>query len=408
MTNTIRHGITETEILGRGQIVLMAIATGVIAANLYYAQPLLHTLGTTFHAGEAAVAIAVTVSQSAFALGLFFVVPLGDLFERRRLILALLGVVVTGMVLAAVAPNLTTFYIAMAVTGVACVAAQVIVPLAADLASPEKRGQVVGTVMSGLLMGILLARTLSGLISGISSWRAVYWVGAGLTAVLALIIRVALPRNRKEAQVTSYRALLSSTIRIFLDERELRYRAILGMAGFACFSILWSTLAFLLSAPPYRYSNGVIGLFGLVGAAGALCARSAGRLVDLGRATLMTAVFVTLIVVSLVILGADRDVLIVVLLGVVVLDVGVQGLHITNQSVIFRILPAARSRVNASYMVFYFVGGALGSAIGGATFQLRGFVASTLAGAAVGLLTLMFVGYEQFTRSRSVNLANAD
>lgn len=386
--------------LGRGQVLLMAVATGVVAANLYYAQPLLHAIGTAFGIGAAASALSVTVTQVAFAFGLFLVVPVGDLLNRQRLISVLLAVIVGGMVLAALAPNVTIFYVAMAIVGSSCIAAQVIVPMAADLASPEHRGEVVGTVMSGLLVGILLARTISGIVAGAAGWRAVYWMGAALTATLIVVLRFALPADRAPRGTLGYRALLVSTVRIFAAERELRHRAVLGLAGFAAFSILWSTLAFLLASAPYGYSSTVIGLFGLVGAAGALCARPAGRFVDAGRSGRTTVLFLLAIISSLVLMAAGKASLVLVIFGVLLLDVGVQGLHITNQSVIYRLRADARSRVNAAYMVMYFVGGAVGSAVGGVAYQYGGFAGACGVGAAIAFGALVLVGYERARTAR--------
>lgn len=372
----------------------MAVATGVVAANLYYGQPLLHMIGQSFGVGEAGASLSVTLTQIAFAFGLFFVVPLGDLMDRHRLVTVLLSVVVVGAIVAATAPDLAVFYLAMAVIGSCCIAAQVIVPMAADLAVPERRGEVVGTVMSGLLLGILLARTVAGVVAGFGGWRTVYWMGAALTATLVLVLRASLPPDRPASGALDYRALLVSTAKIFAAERELRTRAMLGFAGFAAFSLLWSTLSFLLAGPPYRYSSTVVGLFGLVGVAGAMAAKPAGRLADAGRSVPSTVLFLCAIAASLIDMAVGRSNLLLVIIGIVVLDVGVQGLHITNQSVIYRLRSDARSRVNASYMVLYFLGGAAGSAVGGFTYQAAGFAGACWAGVAIGVAALGLFGWE--------------
>jgi len=238
--------------------------------------------------------------------------------------------------------------------------------MAAALSSDHERGRVVGTVMSGLLLGILLARTVSGYVAAASSWRVVYVCAAGLMVVLAVVLRLSLPTYRAVTELT-YPKVLTSVVRIFRREPVLRRRALYGGLSFAAFAVLWTSLAFLLSAAPYRYGAGTIGLFGLVGAAGALMASLAGRMADAGRQQAMTVATAFAIMASFVLLLIAPHQLAVLIVGIVLLDVGCQGIHITNQSEIYALAGEARNRVNSAYMTCYFTGGTLGS-VGSALF----------------------------------------
>lgn len=384
MTNPAAPATTG---ISRRFTLLLATACGVAVANLYYSQPLLSTIASSLHTGAATAGLTVTLAQIGYALGLALLVPAGDMLNRRRLVPAVLLLTAGALVGSAVAPGIGVLVALAAVVGVGSVAAQILVPLAASLAREAERGRVVGTVMSGLLLGILLARTASGLVAGASSWRVVYLAAAVVVVALAAVLARSLPEDRSRPRL-AYGALLRSTVALFASEKLLRRRAALGGLGFAAFSIFWTTMAFLLAKPPYGYTASVIGLFGLVGAAGALCASAAGRLADRGLARWSTVAFAVAIAGSWALTWLGHRSLAALIVGIVVLDVGVQGLHVTNQSLIYRLAPEARSRINASYMVCYFTGGALGSALGGALYVAGGWAAVCVAGAATGLIAL--------------------
>ena len=267
--------------MSRGLILLFAVATGQAVACNYLAQPLLETIRDLFGVSAAVAGLIVTAAQIGYAAGLILLLPLGDLFERRRLITTLAAITVVGLVAAAVAPSIGFLIAAAGVIGTTSVMAQLLVPFAATLSPEAERGRVVGTVMSGLLLGILLARTFSGLVADVAGWRAVYVIAAVLMAAQAVLLYVKLPRYRQSAGL-SYPKLLASVLDIARGEPVLRRRALYGAFSFASFSILWTTLAFLLAGPAYGFSDGVIGLFGLVGAAGALTASVVGRFTDRG------------------------------------------------------------------------------------------------------------------------------
>ena len=272
----------ERQALSSRLVLLMAVATGAVVANLYYAQPLLNEVSRSLHVGSAAASTVVTATQVGYAAGLLLIVPLGDLRPRRSLVVLLFALSAVALVACAIAPNLWLFEAGSVAAGCASVAGQVMVPFAADLAPEERRGRVVARIMTGLLLGILLARTVSGVVAELAGWRAIYWISAGLMVVFAAVLWRALPAEGRRPHL-SYPHLVGSSLRLLVDEPTLRRRAWHGAMAFAAFSVLWTSLAFLLSAAPYHYSNLVIGLFGLAGVAGVAAANLAGKLADVNR-----------------------------------------------------------------------------------------------------------------------------
>ncbi|BES85994.1 sugar transporter [Pectobacterium araliae] len=367
---------------------IMSVATGLAVASNYYAQPLLETIARVFALSVNQAGFIVTAAQLGYAVGLLFLVPLGDMFERRTLIVGMTLLAAGGMLITASAPTLWIMIAGTALTGLFSVVAQLLVPLAATLATPETRGKVVGTIMSGLLLGILLARTVAGALASLGDWRTVYWVASTLMVIMALILWRALPRISQQ-NTLNYPQLLSSIFRLFFTTPLLRTRAILGCLSFANFSILWTSMAFLLASPPYGYSEGVIGLFGLVGAAGALAASRAGRLVDQGKAKPTTSVGIILLLLSWGFIALGIHSVAALLIGIIVLDLAVQGVHVTNQSVIYRMMPEARNRLTAGYMTSYFIGGALGSLLSASAYQQWGWLGVCVAGGTISLLNML-------------------
>jgi predicted MFS family arabinose efflux permease len=244
----------------------------------------------------------------------------------------------------------------------------VIVPYAANLSSPERRGATVGTVLSGLLLGILLARTASGLVGAWLGWRTIYWIAAALMLLVALLVHHGLPRSEPELRLSWFELIRSAGV-LVRTQPLLRESALLGALFFCAFSAFWTTLVFFLQTPPYHYGTGVAGLFGLVGAAGAACAPLIGRIADRygARRNIFIALLVTLS--SFVILYALGRHLAGLIVGVILLDIGVQAGHISNQTRIYGLVPEARSRLNMVYMVSYFTAGAIGSYVGTVLWQ---------------------------------------
>ena len=388
MSRAASNETEELQPLSGTLITLMSIAIGVIVANLYYLQPLLHQVTKDFRIGESKATLLLVLIQAGYAVGLAFVVPLGDLIPRRRL--AVLVFVLASVVVFAGA-TVHSFVLFAAVTfliGLASCGGQVIIPLGADMAEPSQRGRVIGRLMTGLLMGLVLSRSVSGLIAQAAGWRTVYVAAGVALALMALMLFRVLPNEPVRSHVP-YHRLLAGTLGLFASQPMLRRRALYGLLIFASFSTLWTTLAFHLSAAPFHYNNLVIGLFGLFGAAGVLAANVAGRNADKERSHLTTIVCGALILLSFVVLYVGRNVAVVLVIGIILLDAGMQGLQITNQSIIYSLAPDARSRINSAYMVCAFIGAALGSLAAGQCYVYAGWGGDCLLGGGIGLAILV-------------------
>ncbi|KOC87552.1 MFS transporter [Winslowiella iniecta] len=369
-------------------VALMSVATGLSVACNYYVQPLLETIARNFDLSVNQAGFIVTTAQLGYAAGLLLLVPLGDMLERRGLIVVMSLLAAGGMVITALSSSLAMMLLGTVLTGLFSVVAQILVPLAATLAAPEKRGKVIGTVMSGLLLGILLARTVAGGLAQLGGWRTVYWVASILMVLMALALWRGLPRYRQSVPL-NYPQLLRSIFQLYGGNRVLRTRAMVGCLSFANFSVLWTSMAFLLASPPYNYSEGMIGLLGLVGAAGALAARQAGSLADKGKARITTTLGLLIMLASWGITAVGAHSLLALIVGIILLDLAVQGVHITNQSVIYRRMPEARNRLTSGYMTSYFIGGAVGSLVSASAFQHAGWYGVCAAGVVLTLLNLL-------------------
>ncbi|WP_211280131.1 MFS transporter [Streptomyces lushanensis] len=373
----------------RALTVLFAIAAGGAVANLYYAQPLLDVIAGDLRVGESVVGLLITATQIGYALGILFIVPLGDFRDRRRLIPLMMVLSAGALVACAVAPEIITLALAMVAVGVTTVSGQILTPLAGDLADDASRGRIVGIVVSGLLSGILVARIFSGLIADAISWRAVFLIAAGVVLVLAFLLRRSIPRLKPKTAVISYGAVLRSVFSLIAHERKLQVTMVLGATGFGLFTMFWTALTFLLSDPPYRYPIWAIGLFGIAGLVGAVAAQGAGRVHDRGRSVAGTGLAWLLVAVAWVVAGFGGHVLVFVVVGIVLLDIGVQGQNILNQSRIFQISAAARSRLNTAYIAGNFVGGSIGSFAAALLWSTGGWPAVCATGAALSAVALL-------------------
>ncbi|CAB3672838.1 putative transporter [Achromobacter dolens] len=374
-------------------MLLLAVACALSVANVYYAQPLLDAMGREFRLDEGAVGIVVTATQLGCALALVLVVPLGDLLDRRRLMLAQLGLLVLALAavaLASAAPWLLAGMLALGLLGTAMT--QGLLALSAALAAPHERGRVVGAVQGGVVIGLLLARTLAGAVADLWGWRAVYLVSASLAALLALALALArwLPRRALPAAGLGYGALLRSMFTLLAHERVLRVRGMIALLMFAVFSAFWTALVLPLSAPPYSLTHTAVGAFGLVGVAGVLVAARAGRLADRGHAQLTTGAGLALLCLAWVpIAFLDRS-LWALALGVLVLDIAAQALHVTNQAMIFSISAQAHSRLVGGYMMFYAVGSGLGSIASTFVYARAGWLGVCALGLGLSLAATLF------------------
>ena len=368
---------------------LFSLACGLAVANLYYAQPLLGLMAQSFAVDPAQTGLVVTCTQLGYALGLVVLVPLGDRLENRSLIVSVMLGSVLALLAMAASTQIVVFAVASILVGVSSVVAQILIPLAAHFTPEESRGQVVGKVMSGLLLGILLARAAAGFLSDSIGWRGVYFLSASLMLAMAVLLRVCLPRRQPTSNL-SYGQLLSSLKNIYLEEPLLRRRAFYQFLMFGSFSLFWTGITFLLSAAPFFASQTQIGLFALVGALGALVAPWVGQQGDRGRARPLTGASFALAIVGFSLTALPIPNLLgrslVLVLGAILLDVAVQATLILGQQQIYSLRPEQRSRLNTLYIATFFLGGAAGSGLSGWLFSLGGW---TLLSAAGGLLPLV-------------------
>ncbi|MCX2740742.1 MFS transporter [Pontibacter anaerobius] len=355
--------------LTRSTLWLMTIAAGMVVANNYYNQPLLVKIADTFQVPEAQAGIVAMLSQVGYAIGLLFIIPLGDMLRRKRLILIDFVLIILSLLLAAYAPNIYTLMAASLLIGATCVVPQLFVPMAAHLAKPEERGKAVGTVMSGLLVGILFSRTLSGFVGEHLGWRAMFLIAAGLMLVLWVALYFLLPEIHPEFK-GNYKSLMKSLLHLFRTEPVLRLASARGALSFACFGGFWTTLVFLLEGPPFFKGSDVAGAFGLVGAGGAIMASVMGRLSDRFDTRYIQMATLVMIILAYVVFGSFSYSILMLVVGVILLDLGLQGSHISNQTLIFSLDPAARNRLNTVYMFTYFMGGATGTILATQAWQL--------------------------------------
>ena len=381
--------------LGTPVLLLMAAACGLCAGSNYFNQPLLHSIATQLQVRDASAALIVTLAQVAYAAGLLLLVPLGDLLERRRLITTLMLLAALGLFTSGFAGSYAMLALGTALTGLFSVAAQVLVPLAATLAAPGRSGRAVGLVMSGLLVGILAARSVAGLLSELGGWTLVYRVAGVAMVAVALALWWVMPRSQNAARAQGYAQVLRSLGTLALRHPRLRSRALLGGLSFASVSVLFSTMALLLAGPAHRLGDAGIGLVGLAGVAGALMANVAGRMADRGQAQVATAASVALLLLGWSALWLGASSLVWFLVGMLVADLALQGVHISNQNVIYRLDPTARARLNAVYMTSYFTGAATGSALGSVAWLWGGWGATCALGGGIAVLNALALAYDQ-------------
>lgn len=393
--------MNENAGLSRAMAALFALACGTIVANVYYAQPLLATLAAAFGRPVSDLGYLVTLTQLGYAAGFVLIVPLGDVLERRALVLRLLAANIAALGIIVWSPNYATFAAGCVLLGVTSCSTQILIPMAASLADPASRGRAVGVVMSGLLLGVLLARIVAGYVAHWAGWRAIYAIAMAASIAIAFVLAIALPRSTQPGARLRYASLIASLAQLMRREPLLVLRSVYGALAFACFSVVWTGLTFVLSRPPYGYDEAHIGLFGIVGVIGALAAQSAGRLVDRGHENKSSGAFAAAILLAFALLAGGGTSLPLLIAGTLLLDVGVQGLHIVNQSVIFAIDESARSRIMTAYLASYFVGGAAGSSAAGAAYAADGWPGVCAAGGALaGIALLVWIGTQSLWRAR--------
>ncbi|MXP62299.1 MFS transporter [Roseomonas sp. M0104] len=377
---------------------LLAGACGLIVANIYYAQPLIGPISAELGLSPAAAGLIVTMTQIGYGAGLLLVVPLGDLVENRRLVLAVMGLAVLGVVVAAAAGAAPAFLLASLVIGFGSVAVQILVPYAAHLAPERMRGQVVGNVMSGLMLGIMLARPLASFVTALWSWHAMFWISALAMLALGMVLRLALPPRRPNPAL-GYAALLRSMGRLARGNLVLRRRALYQAGLFGAFSLFWTATPLLLTGPQFGLTQRGVALFALAGVAGAIAAPIAGRVADRGWTRPATGLAMLAVASSFLMTRVAEPgsplALGLLVAAAVLLDFGVSANVVLGQRAIFSLGAEFRSRLNGLYMATFFTGGALGSALGGWSYATGGWPLTAWVGLALPVLALLYYATER-------------
>jgi predicted MFS family arabinose efflux permease len=379
----LNRGLSKTLTL------LFSVTCALAVANVYFAQPLLASMAHSLGVTSGTIGIVVTATQAGYALGLLFIVPLGDKVDSRRLILTLVTLSVLALAAVGASRHWLVLLAAMSLTGLMAVVVQVLVAYAALLSPPAQRGQAVGALTSAIVLGILMARFTSGLIADLAGWRAVYFVSSGLMLTIAAVLWKIAPPAKPPRNQHSYPALIRSLFKLFMTEPVLRSRGLFALLIFAAFSVLWTAMVLPLSAAPLSLSHTAIGLFGLAGVAGALAARRAGRWADRGWGQRVTGLSLGLLALSWWPIAYAESSLVALVVGVILLDFAVQAVHVTNQSFLFAARPDAQSRMVGAYMCCYSIGSALGAAAATQAYALWGWQAVSLLGASISLAALV-------------------
>ncbi|WP_238906954.1 MFS transporter [Clostridium sp. YIM B02506] len=379
--------IKNTNVLTKLLILIMAITCGLTVANLYYIQPLLGDIAKSFNVHEVSVGSAAMLTQIGYAVGMIFILPLGDIKERKNLITTMLLFSVISLFTMAFSQNIYMLIVSSFAIGFTSIIPQLIIPLAAQLSNPNERGKIIGTVMSGLLIGILVSRTISGLIGNYFGWRVVYIVAAIMMIILTLVLRKVIPITNPVSEVR-YFDLLKSLPKLIKDEPILREASLNGALMFAAFSAFWTTLTFLLESSHYNMGSQAAGLLGLVGIVGALAAPLVGKLADKKGSRYVIGICIIIVSLSYILFLALGFKMIGLIIGVILLDLGVQSSNISNQARVHSMNEEKRNRINTVYMVSFFLGGSLGSFLGSSAYSNFGWFGVCIFGIITQIIAL--------------------
>lgn len=358
----------------------MAIGAGLVVANNYYNQPLLGVIAKELGESESATSKVAMFTQMGYAAGLLLIIPLGDMFRRKKIILIVFFFIILSLVVFALSKSLIVMLAASFCIGLTSVVPQIFVPIAAQLSRPEEKGRNVGIVMSGLLIGILGSRVFSGVVGEYLGWRNVFFIAAGLMIILAVLIAWMLP-NMQPTFKGTYGQLMGSVIRYARSIPSLQLASLRGALGFASFSAFWTTLTFRLQEAPYFQGSDVAGSLGLFGIAGALAATLVGQASGKVNKNKLIAIATFLMIVSWGVFGMGDSTYIGIIVGIILLDMGLQAMHVTNQTIVLSSHPEAANRLNTVYMVSYFIGGSIGTFVGGKAWGAYGWNGVVFTGA---------------------------
>lgn len=383
--------------LAKSTLWLMAVGAGLVVANNYYNQPLLGMIAKEFGESEAAVSRVAMFTQIGYAAGLLLIIPLGDMFKRKKIVLTDFIFIILSLLIFAFSKSLSVMITASFFIGLTSVVPQIFVPIAAQLSAPEEKGRNVGIVMSGLLIGILASRVFSGLLGEYLGWREVFYIAAGMMVVLGVLIAWLLPDMQPTFKGT-YSQLMGSIFRYTKEIPTLRLASLRGALGFGSFSIFWTTLTFRLEQAPFFQGSDVAGSLGLVGIVGALAASVTGSVSGKVNKNKIILIASLLMLLSWGIFGFSGNTYIGLIAGIILLDMGLQGMHVTNQTIVFSTHPEASNRLNTVYMVSYFIGGSLGTFLGGIAWQYYGWNGVVGVG---GLLVLLCLSVHMLLCNRT-------
>jgi predicted MFS family arabinose efflux permease len=377
--------------LKQWQVLFMALCTGLIVANIYYCQPLVVLISREFGVAESKAGIITFFTQLGYALGLLFFVPLGDMLEKRKQIVLTTGLAVISLAAAALSTSLTMMCVASLMIGCTSIVPQLILPLAAHLSPPERRGKIIGMVMSGLLIGILLSRTISGFIGAWLGWRQMFWIAAAISGILLILMRLVFPKSQPKFH-GHYGSLMKSLFSLIKQQPVLREASAINALAFASFGMFWTTMVLHLANPPFHYPSDKIGMFGLAAVAGALIAPLIGGKADKGNPRVAIGYGLTVFGLAYVLFYMLGFSVIGMIIGIILLDLGQQSVHVSNQTRVYALLPEARNRLNTVYMTASFIGTSLGSAIGLWVWDTGGWTGVCITGTLLIALALGIYG----------------
>lgn len=363
------------------------MATGLIVANIYYSQPLIILISKEFNVSESNAGQINFYTQMGYAIGLFFCTPLGDKIERKKQIVLMTIASVVALLGAALTQNIFVLKITGFLIGFTSMVPQLIIPMAANLAEPERRGKIIGTIMSGLLIGILLSRTLSGFVGQLWGWREMFYIAAGICLVLAVIMYFTFPESKPSFE-GSYGQLMQSLLHLAKEQRVLREATAINALAFASFGMFWTTMVLLLAAEPFQFGSQTIGLFGLAAGMGALMAPLVGKIADKSNPRVTIGIGVISLLLSFVLLYIFRTSVAGIVIGIIILDMGMQSIHVSNQTRIYALIPEARNRINTIFMTGSFIGTALGSGIGLWVWDIKQWASVCLVGVLLAVIAL--------------------